>query len=509
MGKGKTSMASTLPWLRNPIIYEVNTWAWLGEVGARAGKPVSLGSVPSSEWDALASWRPDAVWLMGVWERSPEGLRIALGNEGLMRSFRDALPDLRQAEDVVGSPYCIRRYVADQRLGGPSGLAKARAELARRGIRLVLDLVPNHVAPDHPWVREAPEYFVRGTAEEAASAPEAFLRSGGAVFARGRDPYFPPWPDVVQLDAFSPGYRRALADTLSGIAGQCDAVRTDMAMLLVNRVFERTWGSRVGPPPPRELWEEVLSEVKGRHPGFVVMAEAYWDMEWELQQLGFDYCYDKRLYDRLEHEGGESVRLHLTAGLDYQEKLVRFIENHDEPRAAASLGAKAAVGAVAVATLPGARLFHEGQFEGRKVRLPVFLGRRPTEPVDQGTRAFYRKLLAEGTHEIYHDGKFALCERVGFEGDRSFEDLVAWCWLLGEERRLVVVNLGHARARARMRVPWPELAGRAWRLEERLEETAYTRDGAELAGAGLFVELDPGKWHLFSVHHAGAARQIP
>jgi hypothetical protein len=492
-------MPPALAWPRHPIVYEVNAWTWLGEVSARAGRPLGLGEVPAAEWDALAAWRPDAVWLMGVWERSPEGRRIALADEGLVASFRAALPDLDLEKDVPGSPYCVRRYVVDGRLGGPAGLARARAELARRGIRLVLDLVPNHVAPDHPWVREAPERLVRATPEEAERSPEQFLAVGAAAFARGRDPYFPPWADVLQLDAFSPSYRLALAETLAGIAEQCDGVRVDMAMLLVTRVFARTWGARVGPPPPRELWQEVLSTTKARHPGFLLMAEAYWDMEWELQQLGFDACYDKRLYDRLEHGGGEPVRQHLCAGLDYQEKLVRFVENHDEPRAATAFGDRARVAAVAVATLPGIRLFHDGQGEGRRIRLPVFLGRRPAEPVDAAALAFHRRLLAEASTAVYRDGTWSLCERIGWEGVRSSEDLVAWCWRRVDQRRLVVVNLGAHRASARIRLPWPDLAGRRWRLAEALDDIVYLRDGAEMCGPGLYVELDPGRWHLFAV----------
>jgi hypothetical protein len=489
-------MALGPSWPRNPIVYELNTWAWLREIGARLGQPVGLGTLPGAEWDALADWKPDAVWLMGVWERSPEGLRIALGNEELVRSFRAALPDLRLDEDVVGSPYCIRRYVVDERLGGPAGLAKARAELARRGIRLVLDLVPNHVAPDHPWVRDSPEYFVHGTAEEAARSPEAFLKAGGAVFARGRDPYFPPWPDVLQLDAFSPGYRRALAETVSQIATQCDAVRTDMAMLLVNRIFAKTWGGRVAPPPATELWSDVLAEVRRRSPGFVFLAEAYWEMEWELQQLGFDFCYDKRLYDRMVEGTGEGVAQHLSAGLDYQERLVRFIENHDEPRAAAELGPRSRAAAVAIATLPGARLFHEGQFDGREVRLPVFLGRRPEERGDPALPGFYRKLLAEAARPVYREGAFATCERRGWDDNRTVENLAAWCWKLGDERRLVVVNLGRVRSQAHVRLPWPELGGRSWRLVDALDGSRFERSGSDLVGPGLYVDLAPGTWHL-------------
>lgn len=487
-------------WPRNPTVYEVNAWTWLHEASARAGRRVDLGTLPAAEWDALTAWRPDAVWLMGAWERSPEGRRIALADAALVRSLREALPDLDLDADVPGSPYCVRRYAVDPRLGGDAGLARARAELARRGARLVLDLVPNHVAPDHPWVREAPERLVRGTLEDAARAPEAFLRVGDGVFARGRDPNFPPWPDVLQLDVFSPSCRRALAETLDGVADRCDGVRVDMAMLLVRRVFARTWGARVGPPPAREPWDEILAATRARHPGFVAMAEAYWDMEWELQQLGFDLCYDKRLYDRLVAGGGEPVRQHLGAGLSYQERLVRFVENHDEPRAAAALGARAQVAAVAIATLPGARLFHDGQLEGRRIRLPVVLGRRPAEPEDAASVAFYARLLAEAGRPVYRDGAFARCDRwsVG-GGDGSFEDLVAWCWRLGEERRLVVVNLGAGRAQGRVRVPWPDLAGRAWRLEDALGGPSYVRSGDELSGGGLFVALDAGRWHLFAV----------
>ena len=282
-------------------------------------------------------------------------------------------------------------------------------------MRLLLDFVPNHVAPDHPWVIEHPEYFIRGTADDVRKDPSSFLEVGGSVFACGRDPYFPAWPDVLQLNAYQPGLRQAVRDTVSDIAGQCDGIRCDMAMLLLNAVFERTWGSRAGQPPLPEYWAELIPAIKAAHPDFLFIAEAYWDLEWELQQQGFDFCYDKRLYDRLEHGDAESVRLHLCADLPYQERLVRFIENHDEPRAAATFSpAKERAAAVTMATLPGARLFHEGQFEGRRVRLPVFLGRRPDEPADEELRAFYGKLLETIKSRVFRNGQWSLCECTGW-----------------------------------------------------------------------------------------------
>ena len=223
-----------------------------------------------------------------------------------------------------------------------AGLAAARARLAGRGIGLILDFVPNHVAPDHPWVSDHPEYFIQGSPADLTSDPTSFAEAGGRVFACGRDPYFPAWPDVLQLNAFDAGLRQAAAETLLDIAGHCDGVRCDMAMLVLNSVFERTWGPRAGARPDVDYWAAIIPAVKAQHPDFTFIAEAYWDLEWELQQQGFDFCYDKRLYDRLEKEGAESVWLHLLADMAYQEKLLRFIENHDEPRAAAAFPRDAA-----------------------------------------------------------------------------------------------------------------------------------------------------------------------
>ena len=180
-----------------------------------------------------------------------------------------------------------------------------------------------------------------------------------------------------------------------------------------------------------------------------------------MQQKGFDFCYDKRLYDRLEHDNAESVRLHLCADLAYQEKLLRFLENHDEPRAAATFSpAKEQAAAVTISSLPGARLFHEGQFEGRKVRLPVFLGRRPAEPVDKALQAFYAKLLAAINAPIFRDGEWKLCERSGWPDNPSFQNLVAWSWVKDDDRRLIVVNLSDSAVQARVQVPWEDVRGK-------------------------------------------------
>lgn len=495
-----------IPWPSRPRIYEINTRVWLDELSRQAGRRLTLGELPGVVWDGIAARGFDAVWLMGVWERSPIGIAIANQSPDLLADFQRALPDYRP-EDNVGSPYCIRRYVADAHLGGPEGLAAARMELARRGLRLLIDFVPNHVAPDHPWVSEHPEYFIQGVDADLARDPNAFYNAGHAIIARGRDPNSPAWPDVLQINAFHPGLRQAVIATLTDIASQCDGVRCDMAMLMMNEVFARTWGGRAGFIPAVDFWPLVIPALHRRHPGFLFIAEVYWDLEWALQQQGFDSCYDKRLYDRLEREEAAAVRQHLGAGLDYQEKLVRFLENHDEPRAAAAFPpAKHRAAAIAAYTLPGAKLFHEGQLDGRKTKVPVFLGRRPAESPDPELRSFYAELLALLGQPALRDGDWRLCELTGWPDNASYRNLVAWVAQIERpvQRYMIVVNLAESPAQGRVRLPWSDLVGRTWQLEDVFGRQSYERDGGEMVDPGLYVELPAWGFHCLRFADSGA-----
>jgi hypothetical protein len=483
-------------WPPRPTIYEINTWVWLHELSEHERRLVTLANVPKQVWDGLASYGCDAVWLMGVWERSPAGVAISMRNDALLAEFRKVLPDFTE-QDNVGSAYCVKNYRVDQRLGGPEGLALARRELANRGMRLVLDFVPNHVAADHVWATEHPDYFIQGSANDLRERPRDFMRVGDHVLACGRDPYFPPWEDVLQLNVFSQALRKAAMETVSSIADQCDGMRCDMAMLLINQIFERTWGSRAGGKPHSEYWRELISAVKMRQPDVLFMAEAYWDLEWELQQQGFDFCYDKRLYDRLQHDTAETIRLHLCADPGYQERLVRFIENHDEPRAAATFaGQKARAAAVTTSTLQGAVLFHDGQFEGRKAKLPVFLRRRPEEPVDRHLQNFYTKLLHTLRREEFKRGQWQLCERTGWPDNQSYLNLVAWCLVHERARYLMVVNLSDAPSQARVSLPASAGAEGFLRMTDEFSGSTYDRNATEVRETGLYVALDPWHFHV-------------
>ena len=495
-------------WSEKVFIYEINTWVWLNELSQRHGHPVTLATVPDDALDELAALHVDVVWLMGVWQRSRFARTNALK---YTHEYVGALPDLT-ADDVIGSAYSIAAYEVDERLGGRAGLAQLRARLRARGLMLILDFVPNHVAVDHPWVDEHPDYLIRGKPRDASQRPSDFFRHKGAngkttVFAHGRDPYFPGWSDTAQLNALNPNLRAAVVTTLLDIASQCDGVRCDMAMLVMNEIFANTWHGYAGPAPEADFWATIIPQVRAQHPDFKLIAEVYWGREFDMLMQGFDYCYDKTLYDRVMSGDIEKLRAHLTASIEFQQRLVRFIENHDEPRAFDRLGkAKSYPAATLVATLPGACLLHYGQLTGARAKLPVHIRRGPDEPHDRELAAFYHKLLDETRNPVYQTGLWYLFEtRPAGPMDPTWRNLLAYGWCeRGQEYRLIVVNLTPVTSYARLPVGfWEELAGARWRLHDVQDDSNYERDGDELLQHGLFIHLQGFESHVFRFERLG------
>jgi len=490
-------------WPNYPSVYEINTWVWLNDLSRGGESALTLGTVPQSELERIAAYGFEAVWLMGVWERSRAARKVSREHPGWQDEYRHALPDYTR-QDVVGSPYAIHDYRVDPSLGGDEELAGMRERLRELGLRLILDFVPNHMALDHPWLTRHPERFVRGTPELLVNEPQNyFIHDAGEqprVFAHGRDPYFDGWPDTAQLDYRHPETREAMTDALLSVAAKCDGARCDMAMLLTRDVFKRTWGDEFE-PHWAEFWPEAIARLRAARPDFLLLAEVYWDMEYELQQQGFDYTYDKRLYDRLQGKDAAPVRGHLSAGLDYQSRLARFVENHDERRAQEAFGPTRcpAVSALTL-TLPGFRLFHEGQLDGWRVKLPVHLGRRPQEPSDPAVREHYHRLLAALAEDIFHEGHWRLLEaREAWAGNPSHLNYVASGWTLASDFRLVVVNLSPDPAQCYLPLEIPELTGRSWLLSDLLGDAQYLRDGDSLAAHGLYLDVPGFGYHLFKL----------
>src|SRR5688500_12502470 len=280
----------------HPHLYQINTWPWLDALSSVAGRTVRLGDVPDAEWDRLAALGFDYVYLLGIWKRSIAGRRLFRTDPAAFARFDHALPGWT-VESIVGSPFSIEDYVPDPRIGSWADVDAVRDKLHARGVRLMVDFVPNHTGPDHVWIASHPQYFLQGREEDFHRDPAAFLLieppDGSPFFiARGRDPYFAPWADTAQLDYFDPATRSAMVDVLKEIGRHADGVRCDMSMLVFNEVFTRTWGPllRGRQAPEGEFW---TAAIKALPPDFLWMAEVYWGMEGRVQDMGCQYTIGK------------------------------------------------------------------------------------------------------------------------------------------------------------------------------------------------------------------------
>ncbi len=485
---------------RYPALFQVNTRVRLSELAAELGRKATLDDVPDSELDRLAADGFALVWFLGVWQTGAAARSVSRSKPEWLAEYQRVLPDLRE-EHVCGSCFAVRDYRVHEEFGGDEALARLRGRLKRRGLRLVLDFVPNHMAPDHPWVTEHPDFFVSGTEEQLAAQPQNYRRvatGGGArVMAYGRDPYFDGWPDTLQLNYGNPALQEAMMGELGRIARQCDGVRCDMAMLVLPEVFERTWGIAAS-----AFWPWATADVRASVPGFLFLAEVYWNLEWTLQQQGFDYTYDKRLYDRLEEGHARPVRDHLSAGLDFQDHLVRFLENHDEPRAAATFGPEEHQAAAILTFLtPGLRFLHQGQREGKRVRIPVHLACGPLEAPEPEIATFYASLLQCLKDPAFRDGDWQLLERrPAWDGNGTWDSFVCFSWTgPGERRRLVSVNYAEHPSQCYVSLPWRDLDERTWRLQDLMGPAVYDRPGSDLTRQGLYLDMPAWGRHVFAV----------
>jgi glycosidase len=495
---------------RFPTLYQIDTRTWLGELSRQLGRAATLCDVPGGYLEQLARLGFDWIWFMGCWQTGAAGRQISRTQADWLREFRAMLPDLRD-DDICGSCFAVQEYVVPAALGGTDSLIQLREHMRRQGLRLILDFMPNHTAPDHPWVREHPEYYIHGTEEDLAREPQNYRRMdtgrGPAVLACGRDPYFPGWPDTLQLNYRHRGLREAMFSELLRIAGWCDGLRSDMAMLLLPQVFTPIWGKRSipadgTPPVDSPFWPEAIGRVRTQFPEFVFMAEVYWDLEWTLQQQGFDYTYDKRYYDRLRKRDTSAARGHLKADPEFQRKLVRFLESHDEPRAASVLPPVVhQAAAVLTFLVPGMRFFEEGQLEGRRHKASVHLCRRPDEPLDPALHSFYEHLLACLHRSEVRDGQWRLLEcRAAWEGNATWEKFIVFTWEDEGRRLLVAVNYGPLRGQCYVGLAaLGNLRGKKLLLRDQMGPASYERAGDDLVQKGLYLDMPEWAYHVFDV----------
>lgn len=489
--------------MNNPNLYEINTRVWLKRFNTD-DKKAKLDDVPISYWDDLKSKGIDIIWLMGIWKTCPETVDKYCFEEGLVREYKAALKDYSK-EDVIGSPFAIDSYQVNPEIGTESSITKLKAILNERGMKLMLDFIHNHFSAESSLVLSHPEIFLEANEEYYKNDSHTFFKHSklnNKIFAHGRDPFFPAWEDTIQVNYFSSAAREYMIKVLVKLTKICDGVRCDMAMLAFNNVFKNTWGNVLSSmgyeKPQKEFWNVALEIVKDYRSDFIFLAEAYWDLEWELQQLGFDYTYDKILTDRLKVGYVHDIRDHLLAEHDYQMKSARFIENHDEERAMKSMGKnKSKAAAVVMSTLPGMHFFYDGQFEGRKIKVPVQLGREPHEKIVKCLPEFYENLLTAINSDIFKVGEWSLLSSSeAWKGSKTFHNILVWQWRHAGEKRLVVVNFSDASAQCRIKLDvkgYPE----EMVIEDILNKKQYLRSASDVQANGLFIELGSFQSHIF------------
>jgi hypothetical protein len=482
--------------LANPKLYEINTRVWLKKIDKR------LSDLPFGFFTDLVQKGINIVWLMGIWKTVPQVIDKYCFTQELTNSYNKALKDWER-EDVIGSPYSIDEYDVNPEIGNWVDLIELKKKLNNIGIKLLVDFVPNHFSVESRILKTNPGIFLHVDEELYQRDPFTFFRNNDIYFAHGRDPLFPAWQDTVQVNYFDSAARDFLSNILLKLTEVCDGVRCDMAMLPLNNVFFNTWVGVINKTnlkkPFNEFWEMAIKKVKEKNSSFIFLAEAYWDLEWDLQQLGFDFTYDKRLTDRLVSGYLPDVISHLKAGSDFQNKSVRFVENHDEARAVAKFGKFRSLAAVTViSTIQGMKFYYDGQFEGKKIKLPVQLGREPEEKFSNTVFKYYEKLLKITKEDIFIKGKWELLEPItAGNGNLNYQNFLAWQWSYNNQRALVIINYSELTSQCRLKIDTISKKDMI-RMQDQLNGKIFDRSSSEIKNPGLFIELKGYASHIIT-----------
>lgn len=485
----------------NVNMYELSTRPWLYSLSLKYGRNISrLVDVPMEEFAAIKQKGMDIVWLMGVWHLGNYGLNFDRTDPGTLSSYDSILPGWT-LPDVIGSPYAVTQYTANPQLGSDADIAGLRARLNAMGLKLMLDFVPNHSAVDAVQMSTNPEYYIR--APKGTQPPydsNVYMPSG---IAYGSDGYG-PWRDTAQYNYWNPDTRAARIKELFHVASLADAIRCDMAYLAINNLFGQTWGSQLASwgfsRPATEFWADAISAVKSVYPNVVFLAEVYSPWQGDLQAQGFDYTYDKALYDVITSDDLDNVRGHISgSSVSYLAHSAHFVANHDEERAAAHFGGwtQANAAALIMYTIPGMRFYWMGDFEGYKAKLAVQLRRESWEPVHNATEQFYATLLPIVTADVFNKGTWTY---LPVSGSNSEWRLMAWRWEYNNQKRLCVINYSDTAGSGSVIVSNAQAPAGTDNLTitELLTGQSYVRSASQMRNSGLFVIVPPWYAQIFS-----------
>jgi len=478
-------------------VYEISARPWLYALSQKYGRNISrLSDVPTEELKNISAQGFDYLWLMGVWHLGPYGLNYDRTNAGLLQHYKEVLPDYTSA-DIIGSPYAVTNYTLNPELGSIDDLVAFRKKLQSLGLKLMLDFVPNHTAVDCPWTSNNPNYYVRAP-NGSTPDPNTYLPNGiayGSAYPGGA------WMDTAQLNYWNPDTQAARLQELLTVASYSDAVRCDMAYLLLNDLIEQNWGSQLEAwdwtRPSSEWWTAAITTVKSKYPNYIFLGEVYSPYQSNLQSLGFDYTYDKQLLDKLGGGDIGDISSWITSNsLYFTTHSAHYLSNHDEERAAQYFGSwyRADAAALIAFTLPGLRFYWMWQFEGYTSQLDIHLRREESQASVADVQKFYATLLPILNADVFKKGNWSW---LSVENDNG--QLIAYSWEYQDDKRLCVLNFNGNNAGGVIVVPNAQArnGNDTIPVTDLLTGTVYYRSASAMRTTGLNVLINEWYGQLF------------
>eukprot|EP01125_Pyxidicula_operculata_P014837 TRINITY_DN4994_c0_g1_i1.p1 TRINITY_DN4994_c0_g1~~TRINITY_DN4994_c0_g1_i1.p1 ORF type:complete len:512 (+),score=87.70 TRINITY_DN4994_c0_g1_i1:405-1940(+) len=485
---------------RFPQMYEISTRPWLYLLSQKYGRNITtLNAIPMQEFSNLKNAGYDIVWLMGVWQLGAYGLNYDQTNPSLLAYYSTVLPGYTKA-DIIGSPYAVVDYTCNSELGSDSDIASLRSKLNSMGLKLMLDFVPNHSAVDDPWTSTHIEYYVRAPSKSPPYDPSRYMSNG---IAYGWSGWGDSWQDTAQYNYWNMNFRTVITKNILKIASLSDYIRCDMAYLLLNDNINSIWSSQLSywgySRPSTEFWSDAISYVKSQYPNVQFLGEVYSPWQQALQNVGFDFTYDKTLYDHLSGYNLDDIRSYISnTPLSFHQKSAHFVENHDEPRAAYHFGTnyKADAAAIISMTLPGMRFYFMGQEDGYYNKLDIHLRRAAPEAIHDGVPQFYSKFVNILSMDVFHSGVWTYLT-VGNSGD-SWR-LMAWKWALAAQKVLVVINFSDTDGSGSVVLSdaQPINGNDTIPVTELFSNTVYQRSAKEMRTTGLNVVVSSWSAQIF------------
>ena len=474
-------------WMPNVVMIAKSTYVWLAQLSRQYGRAIErLDQVPDEELQTLANRGLNALWLIGLWERSRAS---------------QAIKRMRGQQDAVASAYSLYDYRIADDLGGDYAYRNLRERSARYGIRLASDMVPNHMGIDSPWVIEHPEWFLSrpdrpwpsynfngpdlshdGRVEikiedhyyDQSDAAVVFQRrdngSGHTEYVyHGNDGTSFPWNDTAQLNYLRGDVREKVIQTILHVARLFPIIRFDAAMTLARRHVQRLWfplpGSGGSIPSraeyamsqeqfdylmPNEFWREVVDRVAVEVPGTLLLAEAFWLMEgYFVRTLGMHRVYNSAFMNMLRDEENAKYRSVIKNTVEFDpdilKRYVNFMSNPDERTAIDQFGTGDKYFGVCtmMATLPGLPMFGHGQIEAftEKYGMEYKRPRYDETPNQNLVERHQREIapLLKNRHVFAESANFALFDFWREDG-KVDENVFAWSNRLGEQRALAVYH---------------------------------------------------------------------